>query len=57
MLLSMSFEIPLVIAAEVSPAAGRWLPIGGSHFRQLAILALSATFAYGVFWSAAHMAR
>jgi hypothetical protein len=49
MILFLSLEIPLVIAAELSPTAARWLPIGKSHFRQLATLALTATFIYGLF--------
>lgn len=56
MLLIMSLEIPLLIAAEVIPGASRWLPIGKSHFHQLAILVLSGTFLYGVFWFVAHAA-
>lgn len=56
MLLFLSFEIPLLILPELIPAAERWLPIGRSHFNQLAILALTATFVYGLFWFAAHAA-
>jgi hypothetical protein len=54
MLLVMSMEIPLLIAPEVSESAARWLPIGKSHFHQLAILVLTAIFVYGLVWFATH---
>lgn len=56
MLLVMSLEIPLLIAAELFPSTKTRLPIGRSHFNQLAILVLGAIFVYGVFWFAAHAA-
>jgi hypothetical protein len=54
MLLFLSFEIPLSIAPLVMPASERWLPLGRTHFNQLAILALTATFLYAVIAFVAH---
>jgi hypothetical protein len=42
------FGLPLLVARELFPKTEGYLPLGGTDFKQCAILLMMATFFYGV---------